>query len=242
LKGALNEFDQPRSPSGALQPGISKTITFNDLVGGGAAGMFDLVKVAADLEAARREARTSQKSNEKGRNNKHIHGAGAEVHPLRDQAWALRRAMGGEPHQHYIHHRASKPDALSTKDLALTPSGRSSMASQEPLPHAISGDLNSPSSRRMIESFRENSKYSSVDLCSPGTNATTRYTGPSPMSVGRMWSPATNSTSSSGDMEIIEVTDSSDDEVEAGRTRTTASNVSPTLPHLTNLRPLPKPK
>lgn len=264
MKGQLDAFGQPISPGatvttatssaqGSGTPGPSPFFGIDPSI-----GLFDYSRVAKDLSLARKGARTelrevsgSLRGKSGGlrsprpvadgqvvatRTHKHL-GTSAEVHPLRDEAWRLRQALGGDVRSHYIQHEKTEPESpgttrslrrprdLGKEDTGSTPfsaknsssafafspgfgSEDSTCTSEQPTIASVY-DLQSPNSRRMKDSYRQ---YSAVDLSSPDMTPYKRqYT--SPLSMMRPRSAGTNSTSGS-DMEIIEVTDSSDDEGE----------------------------
>jgi hypothetical protein len=186
LGGALNEFDQPQNPGSPT----GSTSIWGSMIGG---GMFAVQDMNDMLKKRARKARTltgkTLVDDDADHKRRHKYLGRSDTDPqLAQDAKALRMAMGGEHHHRPNHHQKSG----GGRSQALTEF--SSYSQDEP------GSPNgSPSSRRMVEAFRE--------LGQPVQSPTGGGHTPQ-MLVGKPdESNSSSSSESNSDMELVEVTD-----------------------------------
>jgi len=185
LRGASGEFDQPRSPSGT-----EGKFSILKLVGDGTKGLFDMSKVASELDSKRTQSPRPGGDGSPKRRHKYLGDENSTIRPaLHKQANSLRMAMGGSAHTHTMSQSSTTTTTMTTK--------------------ATMSDSATSSSQRMVESLRN---YNSLGTATPDQSPTKMGTSLAPFGVGRPESRGTNSTSGSEEMEVIEVTDSSSDE------------------------------
>jgi len=207
LGAALDAFDQPRKPDrtlGRQQTGVSVASSFLDMVGESAI-LTRTEKTIHGYRESRHEydestnhssyltrqgtgvsAISGTSGTSHKRKHKYFGDDRPNMKPLRKEADTLRQAMGGEAH----HHKSKEFDpTLSQATTSAT---------------ATQNGTKDAEASRMIQSLHA---YNAVDPDSPTKKGVWNQ-----INTARPISPETGSTSSSDDMEMVDVTDSSGDD------------------------------